>query len=150
MKKIIVGLLVFTLAGCVTVKTPNYIQSINPYEKQFFAPQEEVFKATTQALDELGWEVSEITSPSIYEQRAQGDESSAKQVLIFTEVRQTPLFLSSKYMNINVFLRPTDEGTEVEIRYASVMPVFFKSIESYRNDPVVKKILDRIESIITQ
>ena len=147
MKKITVLLAVLFLAGCVSVKIPKYLQDKFPYKKKFYADFETTLKAAEQALRDTGWKISETANPGAFEQ---GDLSGneAKQILIFTEVRQTPLILSSRYMNLNVFVRTADNGTEVEIRYASVVPVVFQGRENYKNDAVVEKVFNRISELL--
>ncbi len=150
MKKfIILGLVILLgLSGCVTVKMQKYIKDEAPYKKTYFVSFEKTYEATLKALSDLGWKVSDITSPSTYEANASTNENK-KQVLILTEVRQTPLFLTSRYMNLNVYLRALDNGTEVEIRYLGVVPALFKSMTNYKNDAVVKKVFTRIQEILT-
>ena len=147
MKKTIFLLVVALLAGCVSVKVPKYVADKSPYKKKFYADFETTFAAAQEALKEGGWKISDVKHPSVFEQGAvlEGEE---KQALIFTEIRQTPLFLSSRYMSLNVFVRPADNGTEVEIRYLSVVPALFKNRESYKNDAVVNKVFNRISEIL--
>ncbi len=149
MKRICVVALLLALSGCVTVRTPRYIPDESPYKKKYFSSFEDVYSAALEALKDLGWKIEEMTTPSVYEQEA-GDDTGRKHILIITDVRQTPIFLTSRYMNLNVYLRALDDGTEVEVRYASVMPVLFKTMQSYQNDAVVNKVFDQIAQILGQ
>jgi hypothetical protein len=134
-----IWLSVFLLAGCVTVKVPKYLEEDFPYRQDFYANFDTTFNATSSALKELGWKITETTSPSVFNPQ---ETSPRKQVLIFTEIRQTPLFLASAYASLNAYLREIDEKyTQVEIRYILVMP-FFKS---YQNDAMVDKIFNKIK-----
>jgi len=150
MKKFFYSLMVLVLcvSGCVTVQLPRYVQDKHPYKKQFFVPFNDAYNATDQAIKDLGWKILEVTNPTIYEQEKSSVSESAKSILILTETRQTPLFLSSRYMTLNVFLREQDNGTEIEIRYGSSMFVLIKNVKSYRNDLVVNKIFNRIEELL--
>ena len=134
-------------AGCVTVKIPKYLKEEFPYKKRFYADFDETLKATQQALKDTGWVMTEIVNPSLYEQNQAG-ESSEKQVLIFTEVRQTPLIFSSRYMSLNLYLRTTGDATDVEIRYLAITPMLFKNSESYKNEEVISKIFNRISQLL--
>ncbi|MFA5060478.1 MAG: hypothetical protein WC676_07625 [Candidatus Omnitrophota bacterium] len=149
MKKILSIAMALLLAGCVTVKIPKYLQDEFPYKKQYFHNFDDTLAATTKALENLGWRISETTHPSVFEHGPDTQESGPRQVLIFTEVRQTPLILSSRYMSLNVYLKQADgNSTDVEIRYVSVMPVLFKSVQNYKNDSVVYKIFDQISELL--
>jgi uncharacterized protein YceK len=142
-KKIIIGLAVFFLVGCVTVKVPKYLQEDFPYRKDFTADFDRSFEATYSALKELGWSIAETTSPSAFDP---AKAVSKRQLLIFTEIRQTPLFLSSAYASLNAYLREIDKDhTQIEIRYLSVLPLPFKNVNSYQNDSLIQKIFARIE-----
>ena len=138
------------LTGCVTVKIPKYLQDKFPYQKTYYSPYEETLTAVRQALADSGWKVSEVSSPMAFEQGEVQKEAEGKQVLIFTEVRQTPLFLSSRYLNLNAYVRASDDGTDVEIRYLGITPMLFKHSQNYRNDAVVNKIFDRISELLNQ
>ena len=143
MKKIIIALAVLFLVGCVTVKVPKYLHEDFPYRKDFAADFDQTFTATSRALRELGWKITETTSPSAFDPT----KADAKhQLLIFTEIRQTPLLLASTYASLNAYLREIDpEHTQVEIRYLSVLPLPFKNISIYQNDALIHKIFTRIE-----
>ena len=147
MKKVWLLVLLVFCVGCVTVKIPKYLKDEFPYEKRFYAKFDETLNATIQALDDLHWKVTNTSHPSVFEEGVQDDQSK-EQILIFTEVRQTPLFLSSKYMSLNVYVIAADDNTDVEIRYVSVMPVFFKHAYNYKNDFVVNKVFDRIAELL--
>ena len=63
-------------------------------------------------------------------------------------MRQTPLVLSSRYTSLNIYLQEIDNGTNVEIRYLSVVPMVFKSTQNYKNDGLVYAIFDRISELL--
>ena len=148
MKKLFLVLVAILFAGCVTVKIPKYLQDKSPYQKKYYVGYEETLAATRQALFDSGWKVSEVTSPMAFEQGEITKEDDKKQALIFTEVRQTPLLLSSRYLSVNVYVRAADEGTDVEIRYLGVTPMLFKNAQNFKNDAVVNKIFDRISELV--
>ncbi len=148
MRKMVWILLLLVCVGCVTVKVPKYLKDEFPYKKKFYASFEDTITATQRALKEAGWHVSDISSPTVFEGSQAASVPQGKQVLIFTEIRQTPLIFSSRYMSLNVYVRASDDGTDVEIRYISVVPMFFKNSESYKNDTVANKILERISGLL--
>jgi len=53
-------------------------------------------------------------------------------------------------MSLNVYVREIGEGADVEIRYLAITPVLFKDTKSYRNDAVVNKVFNRIDSLLAQ
>lgn len=149
MRRMFIFAVLIACVGCVTVSLPKYIKEESPYTRTFYASYNDTLKATLQVLEDLHWKVLDTAHPSVFEQGV-AEEDRVQQILIFTEVRQTPLFLSSKYMSLNVYLRSVASGTEAEVRYVSVTPVFFKHVERYQNDAVVLKILNRIEERLKQ
>lgn len=138
-------LLLVSLSGCMTVSIPKYIRDEHPYERKYFASFDDTLKVTVQALEQTGWRIANMSNPETFEKGQAYQEAGAQQVLIFTEARQTPLILSSRYMSLNVYLRALpDKSTQIEIRYLGVTPVLFKNIQRYRHDAVVNKIFAQI------
>ena len=150
MKKAIWLVLLMVCAGCITVKVPKYLKDEFPYQKKFYASFDDTLAATQKALRDTGWRISEIASPSTFEQGQPSSDTQGRQILIFTEIRQTPLILASRYMSLNVYLRTADNSTDVEIRYISVVPVLLKNSTSYKNDVVVNRVFDRISELLTK
>ena len=147
MKKLVCVALLVVLSGCVTVKIPKYLPSENAYKKKFFLPFDDVLVAAKQALIDTGWQINDMASPSIFEQEA-STQTQGKQILIFTETRQTPLILLSRYKSINVYLRSVDDGTEVEIRYMGMTQILFINSKNYKNDDVVNKVYDHMAQLL--
>ncbi|MFZ5800274.1 MAG: hypothetical protein ACOY3D_02715 [Candidatus Omnitrophota bacterium] len=140
--------LILLIAGCVTVKVPKYINQDFPYRQDFAAGFDETFNATSRVLKELGWKITETANPASF------DPTSAdkrKQVLIFTEIRQTPMFLSTSYASLNVYLREMGiDRTQVEVRYLYVLPLPLRDHKNYQNDALVKKIFNKINERLKQ
>ena len=146
MKKIlIIGLI--GLMGCVRIQIPNYLQDTYPYKRQYSIDYEQTLEATKKALEELGWVISKISDPVIYEQNWSQGTSQRKQILLFTESKQTSMFLFSRYTQLNTYVRDLEKGAEVELRYIAITPMPFKEWRSYRNDRLVNKIFDRIDRL---
>jgi len=150
MKIISFFLAIVMCAGCVTVNIPKYIQEESPYKKKFYATFEKTMLATTKTLEELGWQVTGTADPASYDREKDLKDANIKQALIFVEVRQTPLFVSSKYTNLNILLQSDDQATDMEIRYLAVTPAILKDLKSRKNDKAVGKILDRIEELLKE
>ncbi len=148
MKRILILLMVVFLSSCVTVKFPRYLKDEFPYKKQYDASFDKTYQATTQALKELGWAIKDTSYPAVFEQKALSGYKDSRQVLIFTDIRQTPLLFSTRYMGLNIYVWSKGNQTEVEIRYLAMTPVLFKSTQSYKNDAVVSKIFKRIGRIL--
>ena len=147
MKKIVILLMMFAVSGCVSVKIPKYITDKNPYKKTVLSPYDEVLIATRKALEETRWTVTDVTDPGMYEHNRDEGEGG-KQCLIFTETQQAARVLYSRYTTINVYLRALKDGTEIEIRYLARRPFLFMMSETYRNDRLVDRIFDEIQSDI--
>ena len=137
------------LSGCTTVSIPNYIQDKNPYKRVYYADFEDVLKTTTKALENYGWVVTNKYDPTVFEQTKELSSPQAKQLMLTTDVRQTPLVVGTRYARINAYVRTVDEkSTEVEMRYVTVNSLPFKSFNSYRNDRAIKHLLDSIGEIL--
>lgn len=142
MKSLVLALLIFSILGCVTVNVPKYIHEDFPYRQDFSAGFDDTFNATSKVLRELGWKITETANPASFDPR---NADQRKQVLIFTEIRQTPMFLSTSYASLNVYLREMDtDRTQVEVRYLYVLPLPLRDHNRYQNDPLVKKIFNKI------
>jgi hypothetical protein len=142
MRRALILIAAIGIMGCVTVEMPKYIHEDFPYRQDFSAGFEPTFYATVETLKELGWSITETTDPAAFDP---GMKDKRRQILIFTQIRQTPLFLISSYSSLNAYLREMDKDrTQVEIRYLYVMPLPFKNRSSYQNDPLIKKIFNRI------
>lgn len=148
MKKSIFVLL-FLLTGCASVTIPNYIRDEHPYRKTFYAPFDTVLEATVHALEDSGWQVAKTTEPSVFERNKATDTPGVRQILLFTNVRQMPLILGTRYARMNVYLQSTpDNTTEIELRYLTVTSVSLKNFQNYRNDGYAQKFFTRIESLL--
>jgi len=145
MRRIAAIFLILMLAGCVTVKVPKYLQDEFPYRQSFAANFDQTFTATLKALKETGWRVSETTSPAMMAPRDVSDKEKRYQVMIFTELKQSPLFLASSYESLNVLVSSADAThADVEIRYLMMTALPFKTVNSFQNDRLVKKIFKKI------
>lgn len=143
--RLILLCVVFGLIGCTNVSIPSYVQDKNPYKQTYYAEFDDVLQATETVLEELGWVIENKTDPSIYERDKTVNVPTALQKLLVTEVRQTSMFLGSRFARINVYIRTKSEhATEVEIRYVTVNSIPFKSFTSYNKDHTVKHIFKEI------
>ena len=145
LRKICFILLAVALSGCVSISVPKYIKDKHPTTKTFLAPYDQVALATHQALDKLGWEVSEESDPGTFEHNRDEGEAG-KQTLIFTEIKEAARILYSRYSTVNVYLRALKDGTEVEVRTLARRPFLFMTFDSYHNDPLVNRLFAEIQS----
>lgn len=140
----ILTVLILFCAGCVSANIPNYLKEEHPYKKKIYADYQKTVAATQEALKELGWTIAETTQPGVYEQEPSAN-SQYQATLLFTNIRQTALFLGTRYAKMNIYLRELADGTELEIRYLTVTSTPLRSFESYRNDSAVQKFFERID-----
>ena len=103
--------------------------------------------STITALEDLGWIIEHKVDPAVYEQ---GSIESAEEqrVLLLTQIRQTPMFLGTRYAKLNVYIKSLKGVSEIEIRYLTVTSVFFKTFQTYQNDKAVERIFRRIRGTI--
>ncbi len=142
-------MLIISCLGCVSVHIPVYLPDKNLYVKRFYATHDKALAVITRVIEELGWQIEGTTDPSVYEQNRTHD-LDGKEILLFTNVRQTPLFLGTRYAKINIFVRSKNEISEIEIRYITVTSLFSYNIESYRNNSAVQRIFSRITSLLSE
>jgi len=146
MRGIISIFLVFTLSGCASINIPNYIQDKHPKQKTFYATYDQVYNATTKALNDLGWSIETESDPALFERERESQDSSRQQTLIFTDIHQFSFFVGSKYTRLNIFLLITaDKATEVEIRFIKVTSIPFKTFTKFKNDRLMDRLFKRIE-----
>ena len=146
MKKLLCCLLLLALIGCANIAIPSYIQDKYPYQRTLYAPFDKVYKTTIEVFNEAGWTIDREAEPMLFEQERSLGENS-KQILLFTEIRQSYFFIGSRYTRLNVYLRETAaKETDVEIRYVKVTALMFKSFYGYRSDHMIDRILQNIEA----
>ncbi len=144
MRKIGLVMLLAVCAGCVSVQIPQYLQDKHPYKREYFATYEKTLTAVTKVLKNTEWKIASSADPVVFEATAQNKNSEHRRVLLFTENKQTSMFLFSSYSQLNIYVRALTNSTEVEIRYEAVVPVPFKQFRTYRNDSFVNKLLNQI------
>ena len=145
MRRLLVLLLALICTSCVSVKIPRYIENESSYKRKFYASFDETLEAAQTTLADEGWTVVETKDPRIYEQNSNYDSTTGKQLVLFTETRQTSLILFSRYSNLNAFIRSLDKSsTEVEIRYYSATLLLIHTFKSTKNDRFVDHLLDQI------
>lgn len=144
--KIFVIVLVLITAGCSTIHIPKYIPDNNPYKREVYASFSETLDATTEALEETGWEVVDTTDPSVFEHSTLLAEDG-QEILIFSGVKSIPLVLGTRFARVNVYLRSMAQpnATEVEVRYLTINSVGFKNFNNFKHPIAVEHILDEIE-----
>jgi phosphoribosyl-dephospho-CoA transferase len=140
---------VLACAGCVTVQMPQYLKDKNPYHQEFYTSYDKALSATTQALEKLGWKITKQANPVVFENDSAAPEVQPRQIILFTNVRQTSMLISSRYTMLNVLVKENNEKVEIEIRYYSVLSFTFKNMESYKNDGLVNKVFDEIAKLLS-
>lgn len=146
MKKIVSVFLILTLSGCASINIPSYITDKHPRQNTFYATYDQVYNATTKALNDLGWSIETESDPALFERERESQDSSHQQTLIFTDIHKISFFVGSKYTRLNVFLQiAADKATEVEIRYVKVTSLLFKTFTNYKNDHLTDRLFKRIE-----
>ncbi len=142
------GLLLLAGAGCVSVQIPQYLQDKHPYKKEFYSDYDATLKATKKILKNSDWKISSTADPAVFEESSENKRLEGKKILIFTENKQTSMFLFSRYTQLNIYVRALKNSTEVEIRYEAVIPLPFKQFRSYRNDSFVNNLFKQIADLV--
>lgn len=153
MKKIFILLLPLFFIGCVTIKMPETIKEDFTYKKVFEADFEKSIKVATKALEGFGWKMADISRSKLVKEDRSSDKKPVYLAHIFTEIKQTQLFLTSAYSTFNVRAEVIDDThTEIAMRYLSVVPIppFYNKKISYKNDKLVEKIYSSIERYLSK
>jgi hypothetical protein len=148
MKKLLLVFAAVILVGCTTAQIPQYLQDKKPYIQRFYADYEDTLEVTHEALKQLGWKVEQTADPHVFEQQGATNDLNEKQILIFTEVRQTPLFVGTRYAKMNIFIRSKGKLSEVEIRYLTVNSLPLKNFQSYQNKSAADRVFDCIAGLL--
>lgn len=141
-------ILTMALAGCITVQMPPYVKDKNPYDREFYASYDKTILAVTDALEKLGWTIAKHENPAVFESDSVEGAKAPKQVLLFTNVRQSAMIFGTNYVTMNIFVKEKNEKTTVEIRYYGVFSTVLRNIETYRNDSFVEKVFSYIEKAL--
>lgn len=149
MKKIGLIVLCFFLMGCTTISLTQYIKDKHPYDKRFYSDYDSVLEVTQQTLKDFGWEVQDMKDPSVYEVAMSADKLNLNKILIVTNVRQTSMFITSRYARMNIILKQyNDKITDVEIRYMTITNIPFKNLISYKQDTAVERFYKHVEKLL--
>ena len=117
-----------------------------PVKQMMQKEYEGVDAAKIKALKGAGWKIAEEADPALLERRHESQDASRPKTVIFTQIRQLSFFVGSGYSRLNVFLNvAVDKATEVEIRYVKVTTVGPKTLNNFKNDKLVNRLLKRIE-----
>ena len=153
MKRIFILLLPLLFIGCVTIKMPETIKEDFTYKKVLEADFEKSIKAATKALGDFGWKVADISRSKLVKEDRSQDKKPVYLAYIFTEIKQSQLFLTSAYSTFNVRAEVIDDThTEISMRYLSVVPIppFYNKKISYKNDKLVDRIYSDIEKYLSK
>ena len=138
-----------TLASCSSVHMPSYIQDDYPYQDLIYADYDKTVDAVRDTLISLGWEITDMVDPAVYERNKILDSPYDQHTMIFTDVRQTRLFVGTRYQRMNIYLKSIDKNsTHIEVRYLTASSFLFKTFYAHKNDAVVKRIINAIEENI--
>lgn len=136
------------LTGCITVQMPPYVKDKNPYQREFYASYDTTILAVTDALNHLGWTIVKRENPAIFESDSVEGIKPPKQIILFTNVRQSAMIFGTNYVTMNIVIKENNEKSDVEIRYYAVFSTTLRNIETYRNDSFVEKVFTQIEKAI--
>ena len=136
---------ILSVVGCATVDTGHYIQAQNPYKRTYYGSFDGILVAVRKTLQEEDWQIANEVDPDLYERNPLHKPGEQDNVLIFTEIRRAQRFVYAKSTHLNVYVIRIDGGVEVDLRYVTVTDLRLWKKRSYRNERLVKKVLDRIE-----
>ncbi len=135
------------LGGCAG-QIPYYIQAKHPYERKMYGNYDKIADAARQVLVRNGWPIQRVTDASVFERTTTEGEDTEKDILIFTGIRKHWMVIWPTYTRLNVFVHPTAEGANVDLRWAKVTPFLIK-FQNFRNDALAKRLLEQMEEELT-
>lgn len=147
MKKLLMVIFLVTIVGCSTAVIPNYLPENKPYTQRFQAGYDRTLGAVEETLADLGWQIEQTLDPLVYEQDRERTPDQ-KDVLIITGVRQTPLFIGTRYAKMNVYIRSGQDVSEVEVRYITVTSLLLRNFTSYSNNSAARRVLEHIKKLL--
>lgn len=149
-KKIIwMCLLAFMLSGCTTVNIPSYIKDDHPYTHLVYANFDEALETVKQVLNDKGWTVIDETDPTVYEHSAIKGEGG-REILLFTDIKEYPYFLGTRYRRANVFLRSTSQPnqTEMELRFVTINSMTVAKTRKYKHSRAAAHIFEAVDNVL--
>lgn len=149
MRKILPLISLIFIVGCTSLQIPAYVPDKHPYTQRFYGNHQEVVEAAKKSLHDIGWQVEGTADPLTYEQ-ARLPEAGSDNILLFSQVRQTPMFLWTTYRRVNVAINSKDKVSDVEVRYTKINLFPFKQFKSFRNDKLAKRIFQRLTDHLSQ
>ena len=145
LQKIYFIVLLMGMFGCASIDSANYIQAENPYKRTYYGSFDEVLDVVRAAIKEDGWQIVKEVDPTLYERNPLYSTGDQGHVLILTDVKRAQRIIYLKTTHLNVYVHRIAEGVDVDIRYGSVKNFHLWKSQSYRNNTLIKKMLDRIE-----
>ncbi len=126
----------------------QYLQDKNPYTREYYASYDQTLRVVKKVLKNNNWKIAKTTDPSVYEEVQSERHPASKQTIILTELKETSMFLYSRYTQLNVYVRSLQNATEVEIRYGVITALPLKQLRGYRNDHYANRLLDQIATAL--
>jgi len=145
MRKLFVMCLGICLVGCASITAQPYIPDRHPYTQKFYKPFDEVVSTVKSTLSDSGWNIGQRMDPEVYERNPAMESSGGKQLLFFAQCYRRGWIMGTRTDMLNVYFREQSPSMiEVEIRYRRPGRIFRRSF-SYRNDELIKTMLDSVE-----
>lgn len=136
------------LAGCAGVNPPHYIQGDQPYKRTYYGEYADILDVVRSTMNEEGWEIVKEVDPTQYERNPLYAEGEEGHILLFTKIKKSQRFVYSTSTHLNVYVNRIFDGVEVDVRYGRVRDFHLWKMRSYKNERLVKNLLDRIEQKI--
>jgi hypothetical protein len=137
--------LLMGMVGCASINSSNYIQPENPYKRTYYGSFDDVLEVVRATVREDGWQIAKEVDPTLYERNPLYSAGDQGHILILTDIKRAQRIIYSKATNLNIYIHRIAEGVEVDIRYGSVKNFHLWKVRSYRNNALIKKMLDHIE-----
>ena len=145
LQKIYFIVLLMGMIGCASIDPPSYIQAENPYKRTYYGSFDDVLAVVRTTVQQDGWQIAKEVDPTLYERNPLYSTGDQGHVLILTDIKCSQRIIYSKATHLNVYVHRIAEGVEVDVRYGSVKNFHLWKARSYRNNALIKKMLDHIE-----
>ena len=143
---VLIIILTGMLHGCGSIPITDYIPSTHdPYKRKYYSDFKSVVETVKDVLKQNEWTIAAEDDPSVYERRSPSNDAQAKSVVLFTDIRSNWRLIYARHTHMNVFIFSDGDTTEVDVRYSSQIATVFRQFHRYRNDKLIRRILDKIE-----
>ena len=132
------------VSGCTVVQVPMYLPDDKVFTQRVYVDFETALNAVRMAVADFQWDVSSEVPPEMYE--VDSESQTEKEILLITDIKNTHLFVGSRYARMNIYIRSTGAVSEIEFRYMVVNSMVVWKPRTYGSQNLADRFFARVES----